>query len=440
MTLIREKALPNPLKGWQLDPATIRSVGHDLSRPECILAERNGALWAADARGGIMHILPDGRQNLITPVSGHSKPGGAPNLFEGALPNGLAFARNGDLLIANFGVDRFETMTRDGRSRTLYDSIDGVPLGKVNFVLRDSRDRIWITISTRISPWSEAINNRLADGYIVLIDDRGPRIVADGFAFTNEIRFDAKEEWLYVAETCARRVTRLRVAADGSLRDREVYGPSPLGSGLIDGIAFDAHGNLWATMIFADRLVAITPDGELLTLFADGDTDAAARLDAEFDSGRVVSVETMSATGGTIAPWLTSLTFGGGDLRTVYLGSLKGPGFHALSARLPACPWSTGMTDDRGKGAHDENLSSRSYRGGCGRLTVPMSPTAASTSVTVATPAVRVIVLGGSACAAPLAKRAAIAEVAPSTARVNFFTQRVLLNALSTRLTLTASN
>jgi len=31
------------------------------------------------------------------------------------------------------------------------------------------------------------------------------------------------------------------------------------------GIAFDAYGNLWATMIFADRLAAITPEGEVLT-------------------------------------------------------------------------------------------------------------------------------------------------------------------------------
>ena len=36
---------PNPLKGWQVDPATIRLVGSDLSRPECILAERDGSLW-----------------------------------------------------------------------------------------------------------------------------------------------------------------------------------------------------------------------------------------------------------------------------------------------------------------------------------------------------------------------------------------------------------
>jgi len=54
MTLIRAKAPPNPLRGWQVDPAHIRMVGRDLARPECILAERDGSLWTADARGGLM--------------------------------------------------------------------------------------------------------------------------------------------------------------------------------------------------------------------------------------------------------------------------------------------------------------------------------------------------------------------------------------------------
>jgi sugar lactone lactonase YvrE len=330
----------NPLKGWQVDPETIRTVGHDLSRPECILAERDGSLWAADSRGGVMHIRPDGSQRLVT--ASQTSSAGAPNLFDGTLPNGLAFARNGDILIANFGTDALEIMTRDGACRTLFDRIDGKPLGKVNFVLRDSKDRLWITVSTRINPWPDAITNRQADGYIALIDSKGMRVVADGFHFTNEIRFDAAEEWLYVAETCARRVTRLRVMPDGSLRHREVCGPSSLGSGLIDGIAFDAFGNLWATMIFADRLVAITPDGELLDLFEDGDRETAARFDTEFDTGKLVSADTMNATGGSIAPWLTSLTFGGSDLHTVYLGSLKAtvlPYFTSPVAGLPMIHW-----------------------------------------------------------------------------------------------------
>ena len=344
MTAVLSAKPPNPLAGWQIDPATIRMVGQDLSRPECILAERDGSLWAADSRGGVMHIRPDGGQRLVRPGGQPGPQGsGPPDLLGGTLPNGLAFARNGDLLIANFGLDVLEIMTRDGESRTLHDRIDGAPLGKVNFVLRDSRDRLWITVSTRIDPWSDAICNRYTDGYVALIDAAGPRVVADGFAFTNEIRLDAKEEWLYVAETCARRVTRLRVAADGSLHDREVFGPSSMGSGAVDGIAFDAYGNLWATMIFADRLVAITPDGDLLTLFDDGDPEAAARFDAELDSGAVVSLETIAATGGKIAPWLTSVTFGGPDLRTAYLGSLKGaaiPSFRSPVAGLPMAHWS----------------------------------------------------------------------------------------------------
>jgi gluconolactonase len=336
---------PNPLVGWQLDRASIRTIGENLQRPECILAERDGTLWSADARGGVMRISPDGGQSLVSQnVSEHFDLGGdqAQSLLHGTLPNGLAFAANGDILIANFGTDALELMTRDGQSRTLYDTIDGQPMGKVNFVLRDSKDRIWITISTKINPWSDAIRKDIADGYIALVDDRGIRIVADGFAFTNEIRLDEKEEWLYVAETCAKRVTRLRVLPDGSLRDREVYGPSSLGDGLIDGCAFDSYGNLWCTMVFADRLVAITPDGDLLTLLEDGDPQATERFEREFASGKSVSFETLSAACGTIAPWMASVTFGGPDLKTVYLGHLKGntiPFFQSPVAGLPMVHW-----------------------------------------------------------------------------------------------------
>jgi hypothetical protein len=60
MTLIRKKAAPNPLAGWQVDRASIRTIGRELQRPECILAQRDGSLWAADARGGVVHIRPDG--------------------------------------------------------------------------------------------------------------------------------------------------------------------------------------------------------------------------------------------------------------------------------------------------------------------------------------------------------------------------------------------
>jgi sugar lactone lactonase YvrE len=345
VTLIRTGRGPNPLKGFQVDPTAIWTVGHDLQRPECILAERDGALWSADARGGVMRIDPDGAQTLITQApDAHFdlSASAAASLLSGTLPNGLAFAPNGDILISNFGTDRLERMTRAGETTVLLDAIDGRPLGKVNFVLRDRRERVWVTVSTMINPWSDAIRRDLADGALILLDERGARVVADGFHFTNEIRFDAEEAWLYVAETTAKRVTRLRVLDDGSLTDREVFGPSSLGKGLVDGITFDAYGNLWATMIFADRLVAITPEGELLELLDDGDPGGTEAFENAFASGEPVPFEVLMRAHGEMCPWMASVTFGGPDLKTAYLGSLRGntiPAFASPVAGLPMVHW-----------------------------------------------------------------------------------------------------
>lgn len=345
MTLIQTGRGPNPLAGWQFDPAAAGFVGHDLQRPECILAERDGTIWSADARGGVMKIAPGGSQHLIlqSPDAHFDlQADAAASLLSGTLPNGLAFAPGGDIVIANFGTDRLERMTRDGRTRVLYDGIEGQPMGKVNFVLCDSRGRIWLTVSTRTNPWNDALRPDLADGYIALMDERGLRIVADGFAFTNEIRFDAREEWLYVAETARRRITRLRVGADGSLSGRETYGPETLGTGFVDGIAFDAYGNLWATMIFADRLIAITPQDTVLTLLEDGDPDGLAAMEAAVAGGDAPSFDVLMKTGGTLCPWLASVTFGGADLRQVYLGGLRAttiPVFTSPVAGLPMAHW-----------------------------------------------------------------------------------------------------
>jgi hypothetical protein len=50
----------------------------------------------------------------------------------------------------------------------------------------------------------------------------------------------------------------------------------------------------------------------------------------------------MGACAGSLAPWMASLTFGGPDLRTVYLGSLRGstlPSFRSPVAGLPLVHW-----------------------------------------------------------------------------------------------------
>ena len=336
----------NPLAGFQVDPADLNYIGEDLQRPECILAEPDGTLWSADARGGVVRIAPDGSQAIVTQTQAAAFEGAgddATRFTRGTLPNGLAFGKNREIYISNFGTDVLEVMDRDtGETNLLYDSIDGAPIGKVNFVLRDSKDRLWLTVSTRIKNWMEAMSPNVADGFVALADENGLRIVTDGLAFTNEIRLDANEEYLYIAETTGQRVSRMKVAADGSLSGREVFGPSKLGpGGFIDGIAFDAFGNLWGTLIMADIIFAITPDGEYLEILNDCDEAATARLEARFRADEVTA-DDMLATSGTIAPWFASVTFGGTGLKTCYIGSLRGtriPYFESPVAGLPMVHW-----------------------------------------------------------------------------------------------------
>jgi sugar lactone lactonase YvrE len=335
----------NPVLDFTLDLSTIEYIGSGLQRPECILAEKDGTFWSADARGGVVKILSGGEQQIITQHrSGHFQgtTSEASRYLEGTLPNGLTFARNGDILIANFGTDCLELMTRDGATTVLADSIDGEAIGKVNFVLRDSQHRIWITVSTRIKNWMHALRPDLADGYIARYIDGKFRIVADGFHFTNEIRMDAREKFLYAVETTGGCISRLRVGQDGSLNQREVFGPRSLGKGAWpDGIAFDSLGNLWGTMVYSDKLFVLTPQGDLRVVLDEGDPKKVEALEQAFFAGDVTE-DVLFATGQGIAPWMASVTFGGPDLQTIYIGSLKGtriPYFRAPAPGLPMVHW-----------------------------------------------------------------------------------------------------
>jgi hypothetical protein len=58
------KAARNPIDGFSVDRASISYLGESLQRPECILAERDGSLWSADARGGVGPDTPPGARRM----------------------------------------------------------------------------------------------------------------------------------------------------------------------------------------------------------------------------------------------------------------------------------------------------------------------------------------------------------------------------------------
>ncbi|NBP72027.1 MAG: SMP-30/gluconolactonase/LRE family protein [Alphaproteobacteria bacterium] len=335
----------NPINGFTVTKDDFKFIGEGLQRPECILAEKNGDLWAADARGGVVKIKPDGSQEIITQSHDADAFGDSSNdaekFVDGTLPNGLAFANNGDILISNFGTDCLERMSRTGETEVMFDTVDGEPIGKVNFVARDSKNRIWITVSTMLHDWPKAISPNIIDGRILLYEeDKGVRIVADDVHFSNECKLDANEDYLYVVQTCGRNVARYKIGSDGSLSNKEIYGPSDHGR-LIDGIAFDAYGNLWGTHVMNDGIFAIKPDGDLHIIFDDSNPEEVKKLDDAFQADQV-DADLLLSMGGEIATWCASVTFGGPDLKTVYVGSLRAtniPYFTSPVAGLPMVHW-----------------------------------------------------------------------------------------------------
>ena len=60
-----------------------------------------------------------------------------------------------------------------------------------------------------------------------------------------------------------------------------------------------------------------------MTLLDDGNPQTNAIYEQHFKI-QTVTPEVLGANHGTLCPWMASLTFGGPDLQTVYLGSLRG--------------------------------------------------------------------------------------------------------------------
>ncbi|MGE4431249.1 MAG: SMP-30/gluconolactonase/LRE family protein [Sphingobium sp.] len=332
-----------PLAEFRVDAARMRFVGSDLHRPECILATPRGTLFTSDARGGVMRIEADGTQTLLgrapAPVADQARKG--EEWARSSLPNGIAFDGQGGIIIADVGAREIRRLTPRGEIETLHSHVDGIPLGIVNFILQDHAGRLWFTVTTNCADPLDAMNRRIADGYIGVIDARSIRIVADGFCGTNELRLDAQGEWLYVVESYGRRITRLRIGPDARLSHRETFGPGLLDP-VPDGCAFDADGNLWVTCVFSEKIIAITPKGDVLTIMDEGDPAQFATFLAHVDAGTVTPGIMGAVSGNAAAPWISSLTFGGPDLRTVHIGTGKGSRiatFRSPVAGQPMAHW-----------------------------------------------------------------------------------------------------
>ena len=316
------------------DPIPLSSlarVGRGLRRPECVLCTSDDSIIVSNWDGGVTLIdSSHSQRDLIAADSPID-----------LKPNGIALLEDGSFLLANLGDDGgLWHLHPDGHVEPFLTEIDGLAIPPSNFVLVDPAGRTWLTVSTCVSPRADAYRPDTDDGFIALIDESGARIVADGLGYTNEVQVHPSGEWLYVNETFARRTSRMRILASGTLGPRQTV--TEYGAGTFpDGLCFDEEGAFWVVSLVSNRVIRVTPDGRHTLLIEDSDPDHLDRVEKAFQSGTMgrphldtIYSKRLQST--------SSIAFGGPDRRNCLIGCLLGEsivGFRSPVAGVMPVHW-----------------------------------------------------------------------------------------------------
>ena len=303
-----------------IDIGQCRKVGVGVKRPEDVVVGRDGTVWMSDQRSACARVLRDGTLQRVG--------------MAGGAPNGINMDREGRIVIANFGgpddgygpLQRLDPAT--GAVETVCGALNGRKLFGSNYPLVDSRGRIWCSHSTW-GPVDRAFAD-LRDGLVYGVDPDGTPLYWRKVSLLR--RHCAR---LRRTQSVRMRNHRLRRAAISDPSGRYARGADTLWSeagarhrggaasapaecvptgpvGVTDGCGFDQEGNLWVTLVMANKIVAITPSGDVVTVLSDPE-------------GKVMR-----------SP--TNVSWGGADMRDLYIGSIASDYVVHVRSPIPGMP------------------------------------------------------------------------------------------------------
>ena len=306
----------------------LEKIAIGIQRPEDIVVFNDGRIYASDHNCAVAQINPDGSFTRLGSKTGAS--------------NGINATKDGKIIIANFGIydgapgplEAFEPISET--REVLACEIEGRKLTSSNYPIVDEFGNIFCANSTHAPVWMNALDGR-GDGFVyVKLADGNTKILAEKLCFPNGLALSADGKYLYCCQTSACNIMRFEIEYnDGvpNLKNRRQYGPK-LGIrlpnflvtkklpnrkltkkfgfimqfvGYPDGCGMDIEGNLWVTMPGANKIVAITPNEELVTIVHD------------------IRGEILDAP--------TNVCWGGADLKDLYIGSLEAQ--YVLKTRSP---------------------------------------------------------------------------------------------------------
>ncbi|MBX2966598.1 MAG: SMP-30/gluconolactonase/LRE family protein [Cyclobacteriaceae bacterium] len=228
-----------------LDKTSVYADG--LDHPECIAFAKDGTLWAGGEAGQIYKITGAGR-----------------NVEEVASTKGflLGISLSNDnswLLLCDSGnkcLWRMDTHTYALEKFGNSDHSFNIP----NYACFDRAGNVYV---------SESGAFRQITGKIIKYDAAGNgKIWCEGlFNFANGMVLNEAEDYIYVVCSFLPGVERVKINADGTAGEREVFVTLP--ESVPDGLAFDAEGNLYISCYAPNKIFRVSPDRSVSVLIDD---------------------------------------------------------------------------------------------------------------------------------------------------------------------------
>ena len=235
-----------------------------------------GLLFSDVIRGGV-YLLED--SNNISTILEHRRGIG-----------GIALHEKNGLIVGGRNIS-YKSFTSDKTTILLSNDVTEVALG-FNDLTTDSKGRIYVgSVAFKVFSDEEMI-----PGHLHVIDvDGSVRTISDGVVLSNGLGFSPDGKTLYHSDARDAVVRQYAVSPDGDVSDWKPFVQT--NNGHPDGLAVAEDGSVWIAMAYGSRVDVFESNGALRTSLP------------------------------VPLPMVTSLCFGGADLKDLYVvtGSRGGP-------------------------------------------------------------------------------------------------------------------